>query len=153
MRPQTHHVLRPSPLLCHFRCLPDIPGDSSGKKQPMTGQAKGKSELKGQAPKQSPAQAVNPQRCRAGQGEKKVPMGSKLPPMSSEDRLPEEPTYKVCIPQPPRPETARLLTSRPEMFWSVLTEPQKTVSAGHSLEPPLWCHPCPQGPCLRNATH
>lgn len=55
--------------------------------------------------------------------------------------MPEEPTYKVFIPQPPSPETAQLLKSRPEMFWSVLKEPQKTVLAGHSFEPSLLAPP------------
>ena len=61
--------------------------------------------------------------------------------MSSEARMPEEPTYKVFIPQPPRPETAQLLKSRPEMFWSVLKEPQKTILAGYSFEPSLLVPP------------
>ncbi|KAK4806344.1 hypothetical protein QYF61_017213 [Mycteria americana] len=55
--------------------------------------------------------------------------------------MPEEPTYKVFIPQPPRPETAQLQKSRPEMFWSVLKEPQKTILAGYSFEPSLLVPP------------
>ncbi|KAK4806391.1 hypothetical protein QYF61_016241 [Mycteria americana] len=133
--------VRPLPL-CPFRWLPLIPGDSSGIKQPVTSQPKGKSKLEGQASKQSRAQAAKPGRCRGGgQGEKKVPVGSKLLSMSSEAGLPEEPTYKVFIPQPPRPEAAPLLKSRPEMFWSVVKEPQKTVLAGYSFEPSLLVPP------------
>ncbi|KAK4806406.1 hypothetical protein QYF61_016256 [Mycteria americana] len=124
------------------RWLPLIPGDSSGIKQPVTSQPKGKSKLEGQASKQSRAQAAKPGRCRGGgQGEKKVPVGSKLLSMSSEAGLPEEPTYKVFIPQPPRPEAAPLLKSRPEMFWSVVKEPQKTILAGYSFEPSLLVPP------------
>ncbi|XP_075346031.1 uncharacterized protein LOC142403702 [Mycteria americana] len=124
------------------RWLPLIPGDSSGIKQPVTSQPKGKSKLEGQASKQSRAQAAKPGWCRGGgQGEKKVPVGSKLLSMSSEAGLPEEPTYKVFIPQPPRPEAAQLLKSRPEMFWSVVKEPQKTVLAGYSFEPSLLVPP------------
>ena len=59
--------------------------------------------------------------------------------------MPEEPTYKVFIPQPPRPETAQLLKSRPEMFWSVLKEPQKTILAGYSFEPSLLVPPMYEG--------
>ena len=59
--------------------------------------------------------------------------------------MPEELSYKVFIPQSPRPEAAELLKSRPEMFWSVLKEPQKTILAGYSVEPSLLGPPTYEG--------
>ncbi|XP_075597508.1 uncharacterized protein LOC142599664 isoform X1 [Balearica regulorum gibbericeps] len=125
-----------------LRQLPPIPEHSSGKKQPAASTPKGKAKLEGQASKQSRAQAAKSRSCRGGgQGEHKVPFGSKLPSLSSETRLPEEATYKVFVPQPPGPETVELLRSRPEMFWSVLQEPQKTILAGYSFDPSLLVPP------------
>jgi len=60
--------------------------------------------------------------------------------------MPEKPTYNVFIPLPPRPdEAAQLLKSRPELFWSVLKEPQKTILAGYSFEPSLLVPPMYEG--------
>ncbi|XP_074012474.1 uncharacterized protein [Numenius arquata] len=151
--------------------LPGIPEGSSGKKQPVTAQPKGKSKLQSQASKPSQAQAAKPRRGR-GEGQTTVPICGKLdrnsvltapseslraPPgtmrrgpytvqskllsTSSEVQLPEELGYKVFIPQPPRPEAEQLLKSRPEMFWSVLREPQKTILGGYSFEPSLLVPP------------
>lgn len=65
-----------------------------------------------------------------------VPVVSVLSPASSEASLPEEPTYNVFRPQPPRGEAAQLLKSRPESFWSLMKEPQKKVLSAHSKKSP-----------------
>ncbi|KAM6032697.1 uncharacterized protein LJ206_002209 isoform 2-T2 [Theristicus caerulescens] len=121
--------------------LPATSEAASGKKQPVTSQPKGKPAPKGRASKQRRAQAPKPRRCRGReQGGKKGPVRSKLPSTSSEARMPEEPTY-AYIPLPPGPEIAQLLKARPETFWSVLKEPQKTVLAGYIFEPSLLVPP------------
>ena len=58
--------------LCPSRQQPVILGDSSGEKQPGTGQAKGKAALKDRASRQSraQAQAATAQSCRGGGGGK-----------------------------------------------------------------------------------
>lgn len=154
MWPQTPRVLRQTPPVLSFpRQLAAIPA-ASGQKQSVSSQPEGKPAPEGQASQQSQAQAAKAPKRRGGRrGEKTVPSGSKLPPPSSEPALPGECSYTVFIPLPPSPEAAQVLKSRPEAFWSVLKEPQKTVLAGYSSEPshflppiykgarPRQCHP------------
>ena len=119
---------------------------SSGEKEPVTGQPKGKAVPKGQASKQSQALAAKHQKCRGGRaGELEVLVGGKLPSMTSKARVPQKPTFKVLIPQPPRREMEQLLKSRPEVFWSVLKEPQKTLLAGYSFQPSVLVPPVFEG--------
>ncbi|XP_032848355.1 uncharacterized protein LOC122153548 [Tyto alba] len=123
--------------------LPVVPDNSPRKGQQVTSQPRGKPMPNSQASQQSPAQALKPQWCKQGEQErKKVPVGIKLPSVRCEARMPEKPpAYKVFIPQPLTLEVAQLLKSRPETFWSVLKEPQKTVLAGYSFEPSLLVPP------------
>ena len=58
--------------LCPSRRLPAIPGAFSGKKQPVTGQPKGKSSPEGRASEPGRTHAAKPRRCRGkGKGEEK----------------------------------------------------------------------------------
>ncbi|XP_027556918.1 uncharacterized protein LOC113976176 [Neopelma chrysocephalum] len=87
------------------------------------------------------------------EGEKKIHLGRG----TSKDSLgkegekkawePEGSTSGVSIVLSPGPEAAQGLRPRPEAFWSVLKEPQKSILAGYRFEPSLFVPPLhPEGP-------
>ncbi|XP_027597513.1 coiled-coil domain-containing protein 81-like [Pipra filicauda] len=54
---------------------------------------------------------------------------------------------KVSVVLAPGPEPAQGLRPRPEAFWSVMKEPQKSILAGYRFEPALFVPPLhPEGP-------
>ncbi|XP_017682759.1 PREDICTED: uncharacterized protein LOC108503354 [Lepidothrix coronata] len=121
------------------RKLPAIPGAAAaGKKQSGTDQAKGKPTPKGQGSKQSHGEETTTQRGRAGgDGEAKDPLGREG---EKKVHLGREGASKS-------PEPAQGLRPRPEAFWSVLKEPQKSILAGYRFEPALFVPSLhPEGP-------
>ncbi|XP_032568318.1 coiled-coil domain-containing protein 81-like [Chiroxiphia lanceolata] len=69
---------------------------------------------------------------------------------SGTDQAKGKPTPKgqgVSVVLAPGPEPAQGLRPRPEAFWSVLKEPQKSILAGYRFEPSLFVPPLlPEGP-------
>lgn len=112
--------------------------ESAGDKDPLGQQLKegGREELpKSQA---QAAKLLRKGRGRGG-GKRGVPGGSGAVVVASvEAGKPEEHVPEFFILQPPGHEWGQVLRSRPEMFWTVLGEPQKMVLAGYSSEPSLW---------------
>ncbi|XP_023796435.1 coiled-coil domain-containing protein 81-like [Cyanistes caeruleus] len=152
------------------RELPGTPGAAAGRKQPVTDQAKGKTVPKGQVPQQSNKEAATAQRGRGGraerkdslrtegekevqlgriqvplgrEGEREAPLGSPSVPWSAQARKPQD--SKMFIRQRPGAEAAQGLRARPESFWSVLKEPQKSILAGYSFESSHLLPPLPGG--------
>lgn len=78
---------------------------------------------------------------RGREGEKKVPLGSSWVPWGAQAGGGQQDS-KVFILQQPGPQAPQGLQARPEAFWSVLKEPQKSILAGYRFEssrllPPL----------------
>ncbi|XP_072202570.1 uncharacterized protein [Excalfactoria chinensis] len=114
-----------------FSHLPAVPGTSSTKKQP------GSRKI----------QAAKPQKFREGRGKKTAPHDGGRPgtakAMPSHQcgapALSPEHNYSMFRVQPPRAETSPLLNSRPEKFWSVLQQPQKTILSGYNFNISCLC--------------
>ncbi|OXB66073.1 hypothetical protein ASZ78_010978 [Callipepla squamata] len=96
-------------------------------------------------------QAAEPVKGKAEERKKKSgPRGRKRPGAdkampSQQSRAPTlspEPNYREFRVQLPRVEISKLLQARPEVFWSVLQQPQKTILSGYSFD--VSClHPSP----------
>ncbi|KAM8982816.1 uncharacterized protein PRD47_001029 [Ara ararauna] len=129
---------------CQLKQLPPIPKVSSGQALPSP-------RVKAQVSKWRAAPAAEPPRSSrpAGLGHKEAPSQRHLGSRSAlEPRSPEAGNtgiYKVFIQQDAGPAAAQMLGSRPELFWSVLKEPQKAVLAGYSFRPPLLVPPSHRG--------
>lgn len=75
------------------------------------------------------------------EGEREVPLGSTSLPWSAQARKPQG--SKVFILQQAGPVAAQGLRARPEAFWSVLKEPQKSTLAGYRFESSCLLPPLP----------
>ncbi|XP_051667867.1 ribosome-binding protein 1-like [Manacus candei] len=79
--------------------------------------------------------------------ERRVALGRVSLPWSAQAWEPEGSTSGVSVVLAPGPEPAQGLRPRPEAFWSVLKEPQKSILAGYRFEPALFVPPLhPEGP-------
>ncbi|XP_040541751.1 coiled-coil domain-containing protein 81-like [Gallus gallus] len=114
-----------------FSHPPEVPGASSTKKQP------GSRKI----------HAAKPQKFREGRGKKTAPhdggwSGTDKAVPSYQCGAPilsPEHNYNVFREQPPRVQTSQLLNSRPEKFWSMLQQPQKTILSGYNFNTSCLC--------------
>lgn len=115
--------------------------ESAGDKGPLGRQLEDGGH--GEQSKSQVQAAKPPQKGRGrGGGKREVPGRSgAAPAASAEAGKPEEHVPEFFVLQPPGHEWCQVLRSRPEMFWTVLREPQKMVLAGYSSEPFLWVSP------------
>ncbi|OXB52657.1 UNVERIFIED_CONTAM: hypothetical protein H355_001047 [Colinus virginianus] len=84
------------------------------------------------------SRAAKPGKGKAEERRKKSgPRGRKQPgamPSQQSRAWSPEPDYREFRAQLPRVETSKLLQARPEAFWSMLQQPQKTVLSGYSFD-------------------